>query len=98
MSDAEILAKIARLQGIIGQLSGLVGSVEALDFTQFKEGGTNMWAGRVKSGKYNPKYDDGKAQLAKTAPEIEEAIAACRNKIQVLNMLLEESAVQGQFW
>ncbi|GAB2025984.1 hypothetical protein OfM1_20570 [Lactovum odontotermitis] len=98
MSDGEKLAQIAKLQGIIGQLSGLMGSVEALDFTQFKEGGTNMWAGQVKSGKYNPKYDEGKSQLAKTAPEIEEAIADCQSKIQALIMSLEDPTTRMQFW
>lgn len=95
MGDAEKLRMIAKLQGIIGQLSGLMGSVEALDFTQFKEGGTTMWAGQVKSGKYDPKYEEGKSQLAKTAPEIEEAIAACQSKIQALAMSIEDPAMRG---
>lgn len=88
MSNSEILAEIERLNGYISRLENLLYSTYDLDFTQFKTAGTENWSGKVKSSKFDKQYKSGSGQLAMAAPEIEEAISVCRNKIFSLALSL----------
>ncbi|GAB2024483.1 hypothetical protein [Lactovum odontotermitis] len=96
MDDDAKISRISQLDGYVSRLRGLLGSVEGLDFSQFKQAGTTNWSGEKKSSKFDEQHQEGTSQLKKTAPEIEEAISTCKNKMYSLAWSIDDPFKKAQ--
>ncbi|MCR3761156.1 hypothetical protein KYB31_19460 [Clostridium felsineum] len=84
MSDSEKYDRVIRLNGYVNRLEDLLDATCELDFTQFETAGTTNWSGKVKKSNFDNEYKNASDQLAKAAPEIEEAISTCKSKMYSL--------------
>ena len=96
MSDSEKLNRIRRLNRCVDRLKNVMYSVYDLNFVQFKSAGSNQWSGRVKSSQFDTHYQQETQQLARVAPEIEEAISTCRSKMYSLAWSIEDPGKKVQ--
>ncbi|ADZ20688.1 conserved hypothetical protein [Clostridium acetobutylicum EA 2018] len=90
MSDSEKYNKVIRLKGYVNRLSNLLDDTYGLDFTQFKTAGTTNWSGKVKKSQFDDEYKKASDELARTAPEVEEAISTCKSKMYSLAWSIDD--------
>ncbi|MDR2833704.1 MAG: hypothetical protein LBV67_08320 [Streptococcaceae bacterium] len=91
MSDEEKMEKVRRLNEYVNRLQSSLSASYDLNFTQFKQAGSNNWAGKVKKSDFDEQYHDGERELKNVSQEIEEAILTSKSKMFSLALSIDDA-------